>query len=107
MLLRLLIICSFSFSLSSCDYERVWVEHEVADCCNPWGESVAPDDLEERVVDFLETNGIPVFETRQVDTGRKVICAICCDCPTGNFVGAYISADNVARAEGLEFLEEQ
>jgi len=106
---RIIFFFSLMFVLSCSkeqDQNRVWVEHEVAMCCNPWGEGSTANDLEERVIEFLEANSIPIFESRQRDTGQRFRCFHCCGCPTGNFVGVLIPTDDVVTANELGFMEE-
>lgn len=105
--LKLGILLIVFFSLSTCKKDRVWVEHETFDCCNPWGDFNPEASMEELVTSFFEQNDIPVFEVRIEDRGREAICSICCKCPTNTFVGMLIDSEDLGKAAELNFFEEE
>ena len=103
---KILYLFLFVLSFFSCEEPNlIWVEREIADCCNPWDQIVGTDS-ESAARLFLEMRDVDVVETEIRDEGRRVRCIHCCECPTGQFVRLQIAEQQLERAEILGFFEE-
>ena len=84
----------------------IWVEKEIGGCnCNPWGDSFGLTE-EDKGTTFFEDNGIEVFGTKIERQSLPALCALCCGCPSGEFLHIQIRLNQLEEAEFLGFLEE-
>jgi len=77
-------------SLSSCQKERVWVNHSETGCADPWGASSQPHDEKVSAIKaFFSGVGVEVFEITIEKVNGPDACDACF-CLTGNLISCEV-----------------
>lgn len=107
----LLILVGVIFLSTSCskndavDLGLIWVESKLFLCCNVWGEAESMEEIPGKVSSFFRSEGMIAQEVEVVETGFKVICVTCCQCPTEHNIRVRISSVFKAQAASFGFEE--